>query len=147
MVKGPGWPVRPSVVRALRARQDPAWSKARGPDKTQRGQSPEGQTRPSVVKGPEWSGPKEARQTQRRSEHSEPVKSSHEPVPECQQARVPRNPPLPRLFFTGRGRHVPAPSGGASGLSFCCVLPPSLLSSFVFPCWFPGSCLEAGGAQ
>ena len=29
-------------------------------------------------------------------------------------------------------------------LSFFGVLPPPLLSSFVFPCWFPGSCLEAG---
>ena len=35
------------------------------PQQTQRGQSPEGQTRPSVVKGPEWSEPKEARQTRR----------------------------------------------------------------------------------
>ena len=32
-------------------------------------------------------------------------------------------------------------------MSFCGVLPPSLLSSVVFPCWFPGSFLEAGGAQ
>ena len=40
---------RPSEVRALRVRQDPAWSEPKGPDKTQRGQSPEGQTRPSEV--------------------------------------------------------------------------------------------------
>ena len=45
---------------------------------------------------------------------------------------MPRNPALPWLFFPGRGRHVPAPAGGASGLSFCGVLPPSLLSSVVF---------------
>ena len=42
---------------------DSARSEPRGPDKTQRGQSPVGQTRPSIVKGPEWSEPKEARQT------------------------------------------------------------------------------------
>ena len=47
------------------AQEDPARSEPRGPDKTQRGQSPEGQTRPSVLKGPEWSEPKEARQTRR----------------------------------------------------------------------------------
>ena len=58
---------RPSEVKVLRARQDPAWSKAqsgqspRRPDKTQRGQSPEGQTRPSEVRAvrarqdPAWS--------------------------------------------------------------------------------------------
>ena len=66
--------------------------------------------------------------------------------PECQQARAPRNPPLHRLF-PGRGRHVPAPSQGPSGLSFCGVLPPSLLFSFIFPCWFLESCLEAGSAR
>ena len=32
-------------------------------------------------------------------------------------------------------------------MSFCFLLPPSLLSSVVFPCWFPGSFLEAGGAR
>ena len=65
-------------------------------------------------------------------------------MPAGQSASQP-NPPL--TVFPGRGRHVPAPAGGASGLSFCGVLPLSLLSSFVSPCWFPGSCLEAGGAQ
>ena len=32
-------------------------------------------------------------------------------------------------------------------MSFCGVLSPSVLSSVVFPCWFPGSFLEAGAAQ
>ena len=63
------------------------------------------------------------------------------------QSRAPRNPTFPCLLSTGRGRHVPAPAGGASGLSPCCVLPPSLLSSVVFLCWFLWCCLEAGGAQ
>ena len=56
---------RPSWVRVQGDQTDPARSEARGPAKTQRGRSPEGQTRPSVVKGPEWSEPKEARQTRR----------------------------------------------------------------------------------
>ena len=68
--------------------------------------------------------------------------------PECQQARAPRNPALPRLFFQVAGVTVPAPAGWSAGLVFLwCVLPLSLLSSLVFPCCFPGSCLEAGGAQ
>ena len=49
--QSPEGQTRPSEVRTLRARQDPAWSKSSGQDKTQRGQSPEGQTRPSVDKG------------------------------------------------------------------------------------------------
>ena len=56
-------------------------------------------------------------------------------------------PTLAQAVFTGRGRHVPAPSGGTSGLSFRCLLSPSLLSSVVFPCWFLWCFLEAGGAQ
>ena len=57
----PDGQTRPSEVRTLRARHDPAWSKASGQDKTQRGQRPEGQTRPSEVKvlrasqDPAWS--------------------------------------------------------------------------------------------
>ena len=54
----------------------------------------------------------------------------------CATAQGPAT--LPLSVVPGRARHVPAPSGGVSGLSFCCVLPPSLLSCFVFPCWFPG---------
>ena len=55
---------RPSEVRALRARQDPAWSKAqrgqrpRGPDKTQRGQRPRGPDKTQR-------GQRRARQTRR----------------------------------------------------------------------------------
>ena len=80
------------------------------------------------------------------------MKSRHEPVPqpEGQSASRPERlltQPCPDCFSRPPASRVPAPSGGASGLSFCGVLPPSLLSSFVFPCWFPGSCLEAGGPQ
>ena len=60
------------------------------------------------------------------------MKSRHEPVPQPkgQSASRPERlvtHPCPVCFFPGRGRHVPAPSGGASGLSFCGVLPPSPL--------------------
>ena len=37
------------------------------------------------------------------------------------------------------------PSLALACLSFCGVLPPSLLSSLVVPCWFLGYCLEEGG--
>ena len=67
------------------------------------------------------------------------VKSRHEPVPllEGQSASRPE-------------RHVSAeaqvsPTQACPCLSFCGVF--LLLSSSVFPCWFPGSCLEAGSAQ
>ena len=78
------------------------------------------------------------------------VKSRHEPVPqpEGQSASRPERlvtQPCPLTVFPGRGRHVPAPAGGTSGLFFLwCAPSSSALSSFVFPCWFPGSCLEAG---
>ena len=51
-------------------------------------------------------------------------------------------PNLALTVFPGRGRHVPAPSGGASGLSFGCLLPPSLLSSVVFRAGFSDVVLE-----
>ena len=60
---------------------------------------------------------------------------------------MPRNPPLPWLFLQAAGVTFQLPREGTSGLSFCCVLPPSLLSSVVFPCWFPGCFLEARSAQ
>ena len=80
--QSPEGQTRPSEVSALRARQDPAWSKVSGqdktqrggPDKTQRGQGPsvvpEGQTRPSEVRAlrardPAWSEPRGPQQTQR----------------------------------------------------------------------------------
>ena len=70
------------------------------------------------------------------------VKSTHEPVslPKGQSSNRPERlvTQLSETVFPGRGRHVPAPAGGASGLSFCRVLPPSLLSSFVFRAGFPG---------
>ena len=137
---------RPSEVRALRASQDPAWSEPSGQDKTQCGQRPEGQTRPSVVRGPERSDrPSEVRALRVCEEQTRTCATARRP--ECQQARVPRNPPLPWLFFQAAGVTFQLLREGASGLSFCCVLPPSLLSSFVFPCCFPGCCPEAGGAQ
>ena len=55
----------PFRSKAQKDQTDPARSEPRGPDKTQRGQSPEGQARPSEVRGPEWSEPKEARRGQR----------------------------------------------------------------------------------
>ena len=58
-------------------------------------------------------------------------------MPAGQSASLPS---LSLTVFPGRGRHVPALPGAASGLSFCGELPPSLLSSVVFPCWFPGCC-------
>ena len=62
---------RPIAVRVLRARQDPAWSKASGQVKTQRGRRPEGQTRPSEVRAlktsqdPAWSKASRQVKTQR----------------------------------------------------------------------------------
>ena len=57
------------MVKGLRTRQDPAWSKASGQDKTQCGQRPEGQTRPSVVRGPERSDrPSEVRAQRARQD-------------------------------------------------------------------------------
>ena len=125
---------RPSVVKGLRTSQDPAWSEPSGQDKTQCGQRPEGQTRPSVVRGPERSDrPSEVRALRRH----EPV-----PQPEGQSASRPEclvTHPCPDCFSR--------PRASRSSLSFSCVLPPSLLSSFVFPCCFPRCCPEAGGAQ
>ena len=156
--QSPEGQIRPSKVRAQRATTDPAWSKAlrakqgpawskaqggrsdparsepRGPQQTQRGQRPEGQTRPSEV-----------RALRVCEEQTRTCATARGPV--CQQASVPCNPNLPLSVVTGRGRHVPAPSGGASGLSFRSLLPPSLLSSVVFPCWFLGCFLEAGGVR
>ena len=50
------------------------------------------------------------------------VKSRHEPVPqpEGQSASLPN---LAQTVFPGRGRHVPAPAGGASGLVFLLCAP------------------------
>ena len=65
------------------------------------------------------------------------VKSRHEPVPlpkrpECQQARAPRNPPLPRLFFQAAGVTFLLPREGRRAcLSVVCSLLPFSLLSFI----------------
>ena len=66
--------------------------------------------------------------------------------PESQQASAPRNPTLPRLSSQAAGVTFQLPREGRRAC-LSGVLPPSLLSSFFFPCWFPWCCLEAGGAR
>ena len=76
-----------------------------------------------------------------RSEPSVSVKSRHEPVPqpegqsasrpECQQARVPRNPTFPWLFSQAAGVTFQLPREGRRAyLSVVCSLLFSLLSFF-----------------
>ena len=137
---------RPSEVRALRVRQDPARSEPCC--KPQLSWSVVMSWVFMVVQGFEHH---ELRRATRESPN-ERFRVCEEQTrtcataqrPECQQARAPLIPTLPRLFFRAAGVTFQLPREGASGLSFCGVLSPSLLSSFVFPCWFPGSCLEAG---
>ena len=160
------------MVRALRARQDPARSEPRGPQQTHRGQRPVGQSRPSEVKGPGWPirpsevralrarqdparseprGPNKAQRGQRPSEvralrvceeETRTCATARRPV--CQPASVPRNPTFPCLFSQAAGVTFQLPREGRRAcLSVVCSL--LLLSSVVFPCWFLGCCPEAGG--
>ena len=72
------------------------------------------------------------------------MESRHEPVPQSKGQSASRPERLvTRLFCQAADVTFQLPQ--ETGLSFCGVLPPSLRSSSVFPCWFPGSCPEAGG--
>ena len=126
----------------------------RGSDKTQRGQSPEGQTRPSEVRvlrarqDPAWSNSQSGQSPKRPDRPSEvrALRVCEEKTrtcatarrPECQQARVPRNPPLPRLFFQAAGVTFQLPREGRRAcLSVVCSLLLFSLLSF-FRAGFPG---------
>ena len=110
MVKGLRARQGPARSKAQGGRSDPARSEPRGPNKAQRGQRPS-----------------EVRALRVCEEQTRTCVTARRPV--CQQASVPPNPTFPCSVFTSRGRHVPAPAGGASGLSFF-FLAPSFSSLF-----------------
>ena len=116
---------RPSEVRALRAKQDPAWSKA------QSGQSPKRPDRPSEV-----------RALRVCEEQTRTCATARRP--ECQQARVLRNPPLPSLFLQAAGVTFQLPREGRRAcLSVVCSLFLFSLLSF-FCAVFPGVVQKQG---
>ena len=130
---------------------DPARSEPRGPDRPSevgKGQGPERGQR----QDPAWSKAQsgQSRQTDpARSEPSVSVKSRHEPVPQPEGQSASRpvclvTHPCPGCFFQAAGVTFQLPREGRRACLSVRVLPPSLLSSVVFPCWFPGSFLEAG---
>ena len=157
--KDPVWsdPEIQKTVKILQQTQ--RGQRPRGPDKTQRGQGPRRPDRPSVVRGPRArqdparSGSKETRQTQRGQGPRRPDRPSEVRAlrvceeqtrtcatarrPESQQASAPRNPTFPCLFSQAAGFTFQLPREGRRAC-LSGVLPPSLFSSFVFPCWFPG---------
>ena len=78
------------------------------------------------------------------------VKSRQEPVslPEGQSASRPERletPPCPDCFSQAAGVTFQQPREGRRAFLSVGVLPPSLLSSFVFPCWFPGELSRSRG--
>ena len=80
------------------------------------------------------------------------MKGRHEPVsqPEGQSASRPERlvtQPCPDCFSQAAGVTFQLPREGRRACLSVVLLPPPLLSSVVFPCWFPASCLEAGGAR
>ena len=142
---------------------DPARSEPRGPQQTQRGQRPEGQTRPSEVRalrakqGPAWSKAQSGQSPKRPDRPSE-VRALHvceeqtrtcvtARRPECQQASVPRTPTFPSMFLQAAGVTFQLPREGRRAcLSVACSLLLFSLLSF-FRAGFLGVFLEAGGAR
>ena len=116
---------RPSEVRALRAEQGPAWSKA------QSGQSLKRPDRPSEV-----------RALRVCEEQTRTCVTARRPV--CQQASVPRNPTFPSLFSQAAGVTFQLPREGRRAcLSVACSLLLFSLLSF-FRVGFPGVFLKQG---
>ena len=100
---------RPSEVRALRAKQDPAWSKA------QCGQSPKRPDRPSEV-----------RALRVCEEQTRTCATARRP--ECQQARVPLNQPSPVCFYRPRASRSSSRGRGVGPIFRLCA--PSFSSLF-----------------
>ena len=125
---------------------DPARSEPRGPQQTQRGQSPEGHNRPSEVRAlrakqdPAWSKAQCGQSPKRPDRPSEvrALRVCEEQIricatarrPECQQARVPLNPTFPCLFLQAAGVAVQLPREGRRACVVCSLLLFSLLSFF-----------------
>ena len=77
-----------------------------------------------------------------KAQREVPCLSRHEPVPQPKGQSASRSErlvthPCPDCFFQVAASRSSS-LGRSVGLVFLLVLPPSLLSSFVFPCWFPG---------
>ena len=130
---------RPIVVRALRARQDPAWSKASGQDKTQRGRRLEGQTRPSEVRvlrtsqDPAWSKASRQAKTQRGpspQDKSRPsvvraLRPRQDPAwSEAQRGQTDPARSEPTVTVKSRHEPVPQPEGQSASRPVCLVTHP-----------------------
>ena len=122
---------QPIVVRALRARQDPAWSKASGQDKTQRGRRLEGQTRPSEVRVLRTS-PRQVK-TQRGpspQDKSRPsvvraLRTSQDPAwSEAQRGQTDPVRSEPTVTVKSRHEFVPQPEGQSASRPECLATQP-----------------------